>query len=363
MPDSKPLKALSHATHHPLPHHPHRNRATKPRNDEPKSVPTKSPIHPNHPNTPTFPRTAITRETFQQSTNISYVTPTTMQSTSHLSADRLLNLNSVQMESRRFSTSDAGISSKSSDTSLEDDSSSVSSSTSSSNSESSSSVESLLFVAETLLPTTTGHYRVRAYRNTLDYTEPIAMIYGDIENGENIPVRVHDACFTSEVIGSLKCDCKLQLDFAMTYIREQGPGMVIYLPQEGRGIGLANKIAAYHVQEGGVDTVDANRMLGLPDDCREYAVVSEILSDLNIKSIQLLTNNPRKINKLTDLGIEITGRIPVIMETNEYSKLYLDAKAKRMAHMIETEQETIKQDLASLTVEDDDEQLVKDEEE
>mmetsp|Transcript_14801 Transcript_14801/g.20443 ORF Transcript_14801/g.20443 Transcript_14801/m.20443 type:complete len:283 (-) Transcript_14801:244-1092(-) len=193
------------------------------------------------------------------------------------------------------------------------------------------------FVAETLLPTTSGYYRVRAYRHWANgsSTEPMAIIYGDVEGLKEIPVRVHDACFTSEVLGSMKCDCAEQLQQSMSFIRDQGPGVVVYLQQEGRGIGLANKIAAYALQEEGYDTVDANRALGLPDDSREYTAVSNMLLDLNIKSIRLMTNNPRKIEKLTALGVIVTGRIPCLIEGNEHSSGYLEAKADRMRHMMD----------------------------
>lgn len=158
------------------------------------------------------------------------------------------------------------------------------------------------FVAETKLPTDRGFYRVRAYRhvnpNTGEVTEPVCVVYGEVEGREDVPVRVHDACFTSEVLGSMKCDCKQQLEMAMEYIKENGPGIVCYLQQEGRGIGLANKIAAYAVQEEGLDTVDANRRLGLPDDSREYTAVENMLRELDVRSVQLMTNNPRKIREL-----------------------------------------------------------------
>lgn len=152
-------------------------------------------------------------------------------------------------------------------------------------------------------------------------------------------VRVHDACFTSEVLGSLKCDCREQLQLALDYIQDKPPGMVIYLQQEGRGIGLANKIAAYSLQEKGLDTVDANRALGLPDDCREYSAVGHILQELGVKSIRLMTNNPRKISELTALGINVVDRVPCIVKSQQYNKGYLSAKQKRMKHILVDEEE------------------------
>jgi len=159
-----------------------------------------------------------------------------------------------------------------------------------------------------------------------------------VENLENVVVRVHDACFTSEVLGSQKCDCKEQLDFSVNYIKQNCPGMVIYLQQEGRGIGLANKIAAYSMQEKGYDTVEANRMLGLPDDCREYQSVVDILQDLNIKSVRLMTNNPRKIEHLRRLGVKVTDRVPIQMEPNSVNIGYLKTKASKMDHYLKYEE-------------------------
>ncbi|KAI7837493.1 hypothetical protein COHA_008684 [Chlorella ohadii] len=194
------------------------------------------------------------------------------------------------------------------------------------------------FVAETLLPTQQGKFRLRGYRHTSDggltYTEPSVIIAGQPEGLEDVPVRVHDACFTSEVLGSLKCDCREQLQLAMEYIRDHPPGMVIYLQQEGRGIGLANKIAAYALQEKGLDTVDANRALGLPDDCREYSAVAHILEEMGIKSIRLMTNNPRKITEMAALGIPVTGRIPCLVQAQKYNAGYLGAKHRRMSHIL-----------------------------
>ena len=192
---------------------------------------------------------------------------------------------------------------------------------------------SLQFVAETLLPTTRGALRVRAYRDHEDGSEPLAIVHGTVEHGQDILLRVHDQCLTSEVFGSLKCDCADQLDYALNEIQRDGPGLVIYLPQEGRGIGLANKIAAYRLQESGLDTVDANRQLGLPDDIRRYDSAAEIIRDLSIESVRLLTNNPRKVRHLTKLGINISARLPLHIEPNPHSANYIATKFTRMDHM------------------------------
>lgn len=188
------------------------------------------------------------------------------------------------------------------------------------------------FMAENYFSTENGRFLSRVYKDKKG-KEAIAIISGQIKGMSHIPVRVHDQCFTSEVLGSLKCDCREQLKYAMEYIQDNGPGMVIYLQQEGRGIGLANKIAAYALQEKGFDTVDANRELGLPDDCREYDCVLDILDDLEIKSIQLMTNNPRKIALLSELQIQISGRIPICLPPNQYSSNYIKAKVEKMSHL------------------------------
>mmetsp|Transcript_6259 Transcript_6259/g.11950 ORF Transcript_6259/g.11950 Transcript_6259/m.11950 type:complete len:196 (+) Transcript_6259:1049-1636(+) len=166
-------------------------------------------------------------------------------------------------------------------------------------------------------------------------TEPLAIVYGDVCDLDEVPVRVHDACFTSEVLGSMKCDCAEQLQQSLDYIKKNGPGIVIYLQQEGRGIGLANKIAAYSLQQHGLDTVDANRALDLPDDCREYTAVANMLKDMRVKSISLMTNNPRKIEELTKLGVSIKSRITCLVEGNEHSSGYLETKMGRMDHMMD----------------------------
>ena len=157
---------------------------------------------------------------------------------------------------------------------------------------------------------------------------------GTPEGLEDVPLRVHDACFTSEVLGSLKCDCAEQLQLALAHIQAEGTGIVIYLQQEGRGIGLANKIAAYALQEkNGLDTVDANRALGLPDDCREYSSVATILSGLGVRSVRLMTNNPRKVRLLQELGVRVSGRIPCLVQAQEFSARYLQTKGEKMDHI------------------------------
>ena len=195
------------------------------------------------------------------------------------------------------------------------------------------------YVAETNLPTRHGTFRLRGYRHSIDggktFVEPAAIISGQVEGKEDVVLRVHDACFTSEVLGSLKCDCAEQLQLAMAHIRANAPGLVIYLWQEGRGIGLANKIAAYRLQEQGLDTVDANRALGLPDDLREYTSVRNILKELGVRSVRLMTNNPRKIRVLAELGVKVTGRVACQVQAGAHNKGYLEAKAQRMAHMID----------------------------
>ncbi|MEM1030139.1 MAG: GTP cyclohydrolase II [Myxococcota bacterium] len=162
----------------------------------------------------------------------------------------------------------------------------------------------------------------------------IALTVGELEGAEHVLVRVHSECLTSEVFGSLKCDCKLQLEAAQQRVQRAGLGVVLYLRQEGRGIGLANKIRAYELQHHGHDTVDANRMLGLPDDAREYGSAAAMLAYLGVRSVRLLTNNPDKVDGLTALGVRVTGREPVIVSTNEHSAGYLETKRARMGHAL-----------------------------
>jgi len=191
------------------------------------------------------------------------------------------------------------------------------------------------FVAEADLPTVKGRFKIRAYRDSSSNSEPIALISGTIAPGATeIPVRVHDQCFTSEVMGSLRCDCKKQLEHAMEFIQEHSPGVIIYLHQEGRGIGLANKIRAYALQEMGLDTVEANERLGFGADERQYFCVPHIIRDCGISSIKLMTNNPRKLVHLHELGTDIVGRIPVVTAHSPHSERYMDTKIYRMGHLL-----------------------------
>jgi GTP cyclohydrolase II len=164
--------------------------------------------------------------------------------------------------------------------------------------------------------------------------EHVALVHGDVSGAEDLYVRVHSECITSEVFNSLKCDCKEQLDAAMAEIARRGRGMVLYLRQEGRGIGLVNKIRAYGLQAQGHDTVDANRLLGLPDDAREYDAAKDMLEHFGVKSVVLMTNNPEKVEKLTALGVNVSGRQPVLIAPNRHSAGYLEAKRVRMAHAL-----------------------------
>jgi GTP cyclohydrolase II len=164
------------------------------------------------------------------------------------------------------------------------------------------------------------------------FKEHVALVYGQIEGARALPVRIHSECMTSEVFGSLKCDCKEQLDGALAEVARRGAGAVLYLRQEGRGIGLANKIRAYELQSLGHDTVDANRLLGLPDDAREYHAAAHMLGHFDVKSVLLMTNNPAKVAALAALGVVVASRLPLVVPPNPFSRRYLETKRARMAH-------------------------------
>jgi GTP cyclohydrolase II len=193
------------------------------------------------------------------------------------------------------------------------------------------------WLASAELPTRFGLFTTHIFRATdpgdgACVKEHVALVFGDIRGIEKLPVRIHSECMTSEVFGSLKCDCKEQLDAAMAEVARRGAGAVLYLRQEGRGIGLVNKIRAYELQSMGHDTVDANRLLGLPDDAREYNVAAHMLEHFDVKSVLLMTNNPAKVDALAALGVEVLGRLPVVVAPNRFSRRYLETKRARMAH-------------------------------
>jgi 3,4-dihydroxy 2-butanone 4-phosphate synthase/GTP cyclohydrolase II len=186
------------------------------------------------------------------------------------------------------------------------------------------------------LPSLFGEFKVYAYRNTLDGTEHLAIVKGDLQEftDNEVLVRVHSECLTGDALGSLRCDCRGQLQSALKMIEFANWGVVIYLRQEGRGIGLVNKIKAYCLQDQGLDTVEANEKLGFGADLRTYGVGAQILHDLGIKKMRLITNNPRKLAGLKGFDIEIVGRLPLLIETNEHNLRYLETKAEKLGHLL-----------------------------
>lgn len=195
-------------------------------------------------------------------------------------------------------------------------------------------------VAQAPVPTRHGEFQMMVFHWRDDSAESglspdhVALLMGDVKGKRGVITRVHSECLTSEVFGSLKCDCRDQLEAAQAEIARRGAGVLIYLRQEGRGIGLANKIRAYQLQSTGHDTVDANRLLGLPDDARDYAAAAALLEHAGVRSIKLVTNNPEKVKALRALGVEIDARVPSIMGVNPHSAPYLEAKRLRMGHAL-----------------------------
>ncbi len=185
------------------------------------------------------------------------------------------------------------------------------------------------------LPSRFGAFHIVAFYNNQDNKEHIALVHGDVCGEADVPVRVHSECLTGDVLGSLRCDCRDQLETALRMIGGMERGLLLYMRQEGRGIGLVNKIRAYGLQEHGYDTVEANLALGFRDDEREYNVAAKMLSALRVRSIQLITNNPKKIEELAKNGVKVTGRIPHIMPVNEHNQFYLETKAQKSGHMID----------------------------
>jgi GTP cyclohydrolase II len=187
------------------------------------------------------------------------------------------------------------------------------------------------------LPSRFGRFKIIGFWNNRDGKDHVAMAHGDIMGAEDVPTRLHSECLTGDVMGSLRCDCREQLEVALMKISKMERGLVLYMRQEGRGIGLINKLKAYGLQDQGLDTVEANLALGFRDDERDYEVAAHMLASLNVGSIRLMTNNPRKIQDLEKLGVKVTDRIPHVIPANEWNRFYLETKAVRSGHLIEFE--------------------------
>ena len=188
------------------------------------------------------------------------------------------------------------------------------------------------------MPTKYGDFKAHCYINKLNGEHHVALVMGELNSGNDVLCRVHSECLTGDVFGSLRCDCGQQLDRAMKMIAENGSGVLLYMRQEGRGIGLVNKLKAYHLQDKGMDTLDANLALGFQGDLREYYIGAQILRDLGIKSLHLLTNNPDKVYQLEDYGMRISSRVPIEIKANPYDSFYLKTKKDRMGHILNMEE-------------------------
>jgi len=186
------------------------------------------------------------------------------------------------------------------------------------------------------LPTRYGRFRIVAFWNNRDGKEHGAVVHGDVMGVDEVPTRLHSECLTGDVMGSLRCDCRDQLEAALRDLGSRERGLLLYLRQEGRGIGLSNKVRAYALQDRGLDTVDANLALGFRDDERDYAIAAHMLASLNVSSVQLMTNNPDKIKQLEQLGIRVAARIPLVMPPNDHNRFYLETKAGRSGHYIDS---------------------------
>jgi len=189
-------------------------------------------------------------------------------------------------------------------------------------------------VAEARLPTPFGEFRIIGYRNDVDPAEHVALVHGEVQGRQSVLVRMHSKCLTGDVFGSARCDCGWQLHSAMRRIAEEGCGVVVYLDQEGRGIGLLNKLKAYELQDAGHDTVTANQELGFKPDLRNYGIGAQILLDLHLSSIRVLTNNPMKLVGLEGYGLEIVERVPLVPAPSEENRAYLDVKRDKLGHLL-----------------------------
>ena len=190
-------------------------------------------------------------------------------------------------------------------------------------------------VAEAKLPTRYGEFTAIAYRSDIDPDEHLALVLGDISTEEPVLVRVHSECLTGDVFGSLRCDCGEQIALAMQNISKEGRGVLLYMRQEGRGIGFHNKMRAYALQDKGLDTVEANLSLGFPSDLRDYGIGAQILADLGLHEIRLLTNNPKKVIGLEGYGLKVVETLPIITTPNPYNRAYLETKKKKLGHLLE----------------------------
>ncbi len=190
------------------------------------------------------------------------------------------------------------------------------------------------FVASSSLPTTWGEFTLHGFEDTNTQQEHIALTMGDVSDGGPVLARIHSECLTGDVLHSLRCDCGAQLNAAMQAIAEEGRGLLLYLRQEGRGIGLVNKIRAYHLQDQGADTVEANKQLGFDADLREYDMLNTMLSHLGIRTLRLMTNNPRKLVALEAAGIRVEERIPLQVGANPHNRQYLATKAGKLGHLL-----------------------------